>query len=228
MYNNIANRLPGKSLKYEKLIKQPQMQLQNSGTTSLTSSGNGNGYGNGMGTGNSNGNSNGIQTDALTDADAEANASADMDVDATADCGHFNKQHHFGSSTSNGYGYGYATPPAHNITDRTMLLPPSSTMEQTVGNGFLASGIVTYKAKSNGFNSTSSTTSAGSSTGGGVGGGGCSGTGSSGSSIASCCNLIARRCFGINVRRCVLALFAITVVSIFYYTHYVGTDVFDG
>uniref|UniRef100_A0A1A9W4A0 Uncharacterized protein n=1 Tax=Glossina brevipalpis TaxID=37001 RepID=A0A1A9W4A0_9MUSC len=45
-----------------------------------------------------------------------------------------------------------------------------------------------------------------------------------------CCNnFIARCCFGspfvkaVNVRRCVLALFAITVMTIFYYTHYVDT-----
>ncbi|XP_037933336.1 bifunctional heparan sulfate N-deacetylase/N-sulfotransferase [Teleopsis dalmanni] len=49
-----------------------------------------------------------------------------------------------------------------------------------------------------------------------------------------CSNLIARCCFGIplfkaiNVRRCVLALLAITVVTIFYYTHYVDTGVFVG
>ncbi|XP_011186085.1 bifunctional heparan sulfate N-deacetylase/N-sulfotransferase [Zeugodacus cucurbitae] len=66
-----------------------------------------------------------------------------------------------------------------------------------------------------------------------------SGSGS-GSSAAvalacNCCsNLIARCCIGIpllkaiNVRRCVLALFAITVVTIFYYTHYVDTGVFVG
>ncbi|XP_054731807.1 bifunctional heparan sulfate N-deacetylase/N-sulfotransferase [Anastrepha obliqua] len=62
--------------------------------------------------------------------------------------------------------------------------------------------------------------------------------GSSSTAIAlayNCCsNLIARCCFGmpllkaINVRRCVLALFAITVVTIFYYTHYVDTGVFVG
>lgn len=51
----------------------------------------------------------------------------------------------------------------------------------------------------------------------------------------NCCSyLIARCCFGlphlkaINVRRCVLALFAITVVTIFYYTHYMDTGVFVG
>lgn len=49
-----------------------------------------------------------------------------------------------------------------------------------------------------------------------------------------CSNLNSCRCFvaplikAINVRRCVLALFAITVVTIFYYTHYVDTDVFVG
>uniref|UniRef100_A0A1I8MTS9 [heparan sulfate]-glucosamine N-sulfotransferase n=1 Tax=Musca domestica TaxID=7370 RepID=A0A1I8MTS9_MUSDO len=54
-------------------------------------------------------------------------------------------------------------------------------------------------------------------------------------SYCNCCsNLIARCCFGlphlkaINVRRCVLALFAITVVTIFYYTHYMDSGVFVG
>lgn len=57
----------------------------------------------------------------------------------------------------------------------------------------------------------------------------------SGSPKCNCCsNLIARCCFGlphlkaINVRRCVLALFAITVVTIFYYTHYMDSGVFVG
>ncbi|XP_017468992.1 PREDICTED: bifunctional heparan sulfate N-deacetylase/N-sulfotransferase [Rhagoletis zephyria] len=64
------------------------------------------------------------------------------------------------------------------------------------------------------------------------------GYGSSSGAVALVCNccshLIARCCFGmpllkaINVRRCVLALFAITVVTIFYYTHYVDTGVFVG
>ncbi|XP_065359240.1 bifunctional heparan sulfate N-deacetylase/N-sulfotransferase [Calliphora vicina] len=60
-------------------------------------------------------------------------------------------------------------------------------------------------------------------------------TSSSTSPNCNCCsNLIARCCFGlphlkaINVRRCVLALFAITVVTIFYYTHYMDTGVFVG
>ncbi|XP_067643649.1 bifunctional heparan sulfate N-deacetylase/N-sulfotransferase [Eurosta solidaginis] len=67
---------------------------------------------------------------------------------------------------------------------------------------------------------------------------GSSSLGSSSAAIAMACNccsnLIARCCFGmpllkaINVRRCVLALFAITVVTIFYYTHYVDTGVFVG
>ncbi|XP_075162039.1 N-deacetylase and N-sulfotransferase sfl [Haematobia irritans] len=58
---------------------------------------------------------------------------------------------------------------------------------------------------------------------------------SSSSSSCNCCsNFIARCCFGlphlkaINVRRCVLALFAITVVTIFYYTHYMDSGVFVG
>ncbi|XP_037879699.1 bifunctional heparan sulfate N-deacetylase/N-sulfotransferase [Glossina fuscipes] len=53
--------------------------------------------------------------------------------------------------------------------------------------------------------------------------------------FCNCCNnFIARCCFGspfvkaVNVRRCVLALFAITVMTIFYYTHYVDTGVFVG
>ncbi|XP_030570770.1 bifunctional heparan sulfate N-deacetylase/N-sulfotransferase-like [Drosophila novamexicana] len=156
-------------------------------------------------------------TATQTDADAHGLGTADPFVD----CGHLNK--HFAN--------GHATPPdlhtANITTDRSMLLPPEHT-----ANGFLASGIVTYKAKMNGgsydFNSTSSTT-IGSVSGAGGGGSGAGGAGSSiASSLCHCCNLIARRCIGINVRRCVLALFAITVVSIFYYTHYVGTDVFDG
>ncbi|XP_018802324.1 PREDICTED: bifunctional heparan sulfate N-deacetylase/N-sulfotransferase [Bactrocera latifrons] len=70
------------------------------------------------------------------------------------------------------------------------------------------------------------------------GSGSSSAHGSSSAAVAlacNCCsNLIARCCFGIpllkaiNVRRCVLALFAITVVTIFYYTHYVDTGVFVG
>ncbi|XP_017843705.2 bifunctional heparan sulfate N-deacetylase/N-sulfotransferase [Drosophila busckii] len=205
-----GNRLPGKSQKYEKLIKLPQ-QMQTSLSGSATS-----------------------VTGTQTDADASADA--DADTDASVDCGHFNK--HFGN--------GYATPsvtPAtaptptptptlismpsnllHNthITDRTLLLPHE---EATTGaaNGFRASGIVTYKSKSNGncssdFNSTSSMS---------IGGGHATASSLS-SSLCHCCNLIARRCIGINKRRCVLALFAITVVSILYYTHYVGTDMFDG
>ncbi|XP_013102846.2 bifunctional heparan sulfate N-deacetylase/N-sulfotransferase [Stomoxys calcitrans] len=58
---------------------------------------------------------------------------------------------------------------------------------------------------------------------------------SSASASCNCCsNFIARCCFGlphlkaINVRRCVLALFAITVVTIFYYTHYMDSGVFVG
>lgn len=47
-------------------------------------------------------------------------------------------------------------------------------------------------------------------------------------------NFIGRACVGlsplkaINVRRCVLALLAITVITIFYYTYYVDTGVFIG
>lgn len=168
-------------------------------------------------------------TGTQTDVDADGDADTDADADAVVDCGHLNK--HFGN--------GHATPsdlyqhPSHeHITDRSMLLPPEPT-----ANGFLpGSGIVTYKAKTNGFsydfNSTSST-SIGSVNGGGgavgSGGGGAGGASSAiSSSLCHCCNLIARRCNRINVRRCILALFGITAVSILYYTHYVGTDMFDG
>jgi len=188
-HNNNANR------KYEKLIKQPQMQFG----TSVT----------------------GTQTDVNSGGDADAS-------DVGQDFSNFNK--HFGNG--------------HAITDRTMLLP----LEDDVTNA--GGGIVTYKGKSNGngngngngigsisldFNGspTSSTSigiaSSGSSSStthlvGGLGGG----SSEPGGWMCHCCNLIARRCFGINVRRCVLALLAITVVSIFYYTHYVDTGVFNG
>ncbi|XP_043071313.1 bifunctional heparan sulfate N-deacetylase/N-sulfotransferase [Drosophila grimshawi] len=200
IHNNIANRLPGKSLKYEKLIKQPQMQ---SGTTSVT----------------------GTQTDGDADANADADAYSNGDVDADGDgdagfvdCGHLSKHFDNDHATSPDL---LATTNTTIITDHSPLLP----FEHT-SNGFLASGIVTYKAKTNGsnydFNSTSSATIGSSSSGNG------NGSSSISNSLCHCCNLIARRCIGINVRRCVLALFAITVISIFYYTHYVGTDVFDG
>ncbi|XP_034480596.1 bifunctional heparan sulfate N-deacetylase/N-sulfotransferase [Drosophila innubila] len=203
----IANRL----LKYEKLIKQPQMQSE-LGRTSVT----------------------GTQTDEDVDATS-------ADVAATTATTTYSN--HFNTHFDNGNAYTPIPTPAtpssdflHHITDRTMLLP---TLEQS-SNGFLAnssnsSGIVTYKAKTNGssnynFNSTSSTSigchDSGGKGGGGAGGG--AGAAAGGTTISSCCNLIARRCFGINVRRCVYVLFAITVVSIFYYTHYVGTDVVYG
>ncbi|XP_043646644.1 bifunctional heparan sulfate N-deacetylase/N-sulfotransferase [Drosophila teissieri] len=201
-HNNNANR------KYEKLIKQPQMQFGSSVT--------------------------GTQTDLHSSRDADADANANADANAVGqDSSNFNK--HFGNG--------------HATTDRTMLLP----LEDDVTN---AAGIVTYKGKSNGngngngsgsngsngsisldFNgSPTSSTSIGIAGGGSsnshlaTGGTGIAGIGGSeaGGWMCHCCNLIARRCFGINVRRCVLALLAITVVSIFYYTHYVDTGVFNG
>nr|NP_001401032.1 sulfateless, isoform D [Drosophila melanogaster]AAY55633.1 IP02947p [Drosophila melanogaster]UYI58701.1 sulfateless, isoform D [Drosophila melanogaster] len=191
-HNNNANR------KYEKLIKQPQMQFGSSVTGTQT------------------------DVDSCRDADADANA-------VRQDFSNFNK--HFGNG--------------HAITDRTMLLR----LEDDVTT---AAGIVTYKGKSNGngngngngsigsisldFNgSPTSSTSIGIASGSSsnthlASGGGVGGIGGSEPAgwMCHCCNLIARRCFGINVRRCVLALLAITMVSIFYYTHYVDTGVFNG
>ncbi|XP_034655350.1 bifunctional heparan sulfate N-deacetylase/N-sulfotransferase [Drosophila subobscura] len=155
----------------------------------------------------------------------DASAETEANESACAD-GNFNK--HFG----NGHGTG-------TTTDRTMLLPLEDTN---------AASIVTYKLKSNAngngnghINSgnssssssnscTSSSTSIGiasSSSGGNAHQGPGSGSYSMGW-MCHCCNLIARRCIGFNVRRCVFALFAITMVSIFYYTHYVDTGVFNG
>lgn len=180
------------SRRYEKLIKQPQMQLG----TSVT----------------------GTQTDA--DANGNANASAVATADGNAkNFGNFNK--HFGNG--------------HPITDRTMLLP-------TEDAGGAASNIVTYKGKSNGngygnaagngngsvsleFNGSPTSSMASSNH---LAGGGLGSSSEAGGWMCHCCGLIARRCFGFNVRRCVFALLAITVVSIFYYTHYVDTGVFNG
>ena len=57
---------------------------------------------------------------------------------------------------------------------------------------------------------------------------------SSNNNTSSNTNIIARCCFSfpllkaINVRRCVLALFAVTLVTIFYYTQYVESGMFVG
>lgn len=184
------------SRKYEKLIKQPQMQLG----TSVT----------------------GTQTDA--DASANANAIANANASADANAKNFvNFNKHFGNG--------------HATTDRTMLLP----LEDAGG---AASNIVTYKGKSNGngygnaagngngsvsleFNGSPTSSMAGGNHLAG-GGGGLGSSSEAGGWMCHCCGLIARRCFGFNVRRCVFALLAITVVSIFYYTHYVDTGVFNG
>uniref|UniRef100_W8B640 [heparan sulfate]-glucosamine N-sulfotransferase n=1 Tax=Ceratitis capitata TaxID=7213 RepID=W8B640_CERCA len=130
-------------------------------------------------------------------------------------------------------------PPSVSASAATTPLYYSS----TTSSARSASSPATFYT-SNGTTSTSSASACSSTaplrSGSGSGSGSGSAHGSSSSSAAvalacNCCsNLIARCCFGmpllkaINVRRCVLALFAITVVTIFYYTHYVDTGVFVG
>lgn len=108
-----------------------------------------------------------------TQTDVDADADTDADADAFVDCGHLNKHFGNGHATPSDLYYHHPTTSEH-ITDRSMLLPPEHT-----ANGFLPSGIVTYKAKTNGFNydfNSTSSTSIGSVN----GGGGCSGGGAGG------------------------------------------------
>ncbi|XP_068141948.1 bifunctional heparan sulfate N-deacetylase/N-sulfotransferase [Drosophila tropicalis] len=207
---NNANR-------YEKLIRQPNMATVTTGT--------------------------GTQTDMEAEAATATTRTTTGTTTVTATTNSYDNCH------SNHFKHHHLQPHGQTttFTDRTILLPAML----HGGNGDSLSNstnIVTYKGKANGscsslstsssspsspasFTSCSSTMSSspiasGSSShlvSGAVGGGGLPG-----GWFCHCCNLIARRCFGINVRRCVLALLAITMVSIFYYTRYVDTGVFVG